>query len=59
MKIGQRLSCDQCGKVGSSKLTVTAHPTEQGRHICEDCKQDLYYDNISTTARKKSNSRMI
>ena len=59
LKIGKRLACDECGRVESSKLTVAAHPTEPDRHICEGCKQDLYYNNISTTARKKSNNRMI
>ena len=59
MKVGKRLACDKCGRVESSQLAVAAHPTEQDKHICEACKQDLYYSNISTTARKKSNSRML
>ena len=59
MKVGKRLACDKCGRVESSKLVVTAHPTEENKHICESCKQNLYYNNISTTARQKNNSKML
>ena len=59
VKIGKRFACDKCGKVESSKLQVTPHPSEENKHLCEICRQDLYYENISTVARKNDNRRMI
>ena len=59
VKIGKRYACDKCGKVESAKLQVTAHPTEQNKHLCEICRQDLYFENISTVARKNENRRMM
>jgi MinD superfamily P-loop ATPase len=59
LKIGKRFACDTCGKVENSKLIVTDHPIQPNKHICEGCKQDIYLNNISAIAKKKSNTRMV
>ncbi|WP_455143820.1 hypothetical protein [Candidatus Hodarchaeum mangrovi] len=52
-KIGNRLACDKCGRIESSKLKVfpLVKPTEKMNHICENCRQQLYYDNITVVTK--------
>ena len=59
MKIGKRLACDKCGRIESPTLEVLPHPTEIDKHLCEVCKVDLHYDQISTTALKSDNRQML
>ena len=55
-KIGKRLACDKCGRIESSKLKVypLVNPTEKMNHLCENCRQQLYYDNITVVTKNDS-----
>ena len=59
MKIGKRTVCDTCGRVESEKLQIYDHPVEKNKHLCDPCKQDAYFENISVIARQKNNQRML
>ncbi|MHA2096490.1 MAG: hypothetical protein ACW98F_17865 [Candidatus Hodarchaeales archaeon] len=59
MKLGRRTVCDTCGRVESEKLKIYEHPTEKNKHLCDPCKQDVYFENISMIAKQKDNRRMI
>ena len=59
MKIGSRSACDACGRVESPNLQIFPHPTESNNHICEPCKQDLYFENVTAVARKNDNRKLI
>ena len=59
MKIGSRCACDTCGRVETPKLQVFPHLSKKNSHLCETCKQELYYENISAVARKNDNRKMV
>ncbi|MFX0050786.1 MAG: hypothetical protein ACFFAJ_14430 [Candidatus Hodarchaeota archaeon] len=59
MKIGSRLACDKCGRIESPKLRVLPNPNDQSKHLCETCKQKLYYQNIEAVAKERDSTRML
>ena len=59
MKVGNRLACDTCGKIESPKIKVYPDPSDSSRHLCETCKEKLYYQNIEAVAKKRDSSRML
>ena len=42
LKVGNRLVCDQCGRIESSKLKIHANPSDNSRHHCDECKKVAY-----------------
>ncbi len=59
MKLGNRNVCDTCGRIESNKLKIYEHPNDKNKHLCDPCKQEVYFENISAIAQKKNNQKMI
>ena len=59
MKLGKRTVCDTCGRIESENLKIYDHPTEKDKHLCDPCKQDVYFENISVIAKQKDNRQMM
>ncbi len=59
MKVGKRLACDKCGRIETPKITVHIHPSDPSKHLCDNCKQTLYYQSIEAVAKKSDTSKML
>ena len=59
MKVGSRLACDKCGRIESSSLKVYTDPSNATKHLCEHCKQTLYYQKVANVAKKSDSTRML
>ncbi len=46
MKVGNRLSCDKCGRIESSKLKIHPNPTDSSKHLCDECKKVMYSESF-------------
>ncbi|MHA2225843.1 MAG: hypothetical protein ACXAC8_11600 [Candidatus Hodarchaeales archaeon] len=58
VQIGNRIACDKCGRIQSSKLKIFPESSDTSKHICERCKQTIYYQNIEAVAKTKDSTSM-
>jgi len=52
MKIGNRLACDKCGRLESSKLKIHTNPAESSKHLCEECNKIVYSESFPLIQRE-------